>query len=322
MTSRNQFAKQEIEKNVRQIQEQKASAKRDEEIKVLHTWLESYCNDAGADRHATIAKSRQPGTCGWFIEEVTSWFVEGQYQVFWAEGKPGVGKSVLVSAVVDKMLNNISRTTSQGQNTSSTGNVSHMVISNNDADPAATLAYIYFAYDEQDKQRPLSIYAQLVSQLFTVVPSLERDLCTLRDDAEKSKRRVGDQEPEDLVRRRLLKILQKLSRSIILVFDALDEASSDMRQELRGWIKDMDNEGPRLLISTRTDVQKPCKVSEIAKCKYIEAGDQDMDEFVAAQLKASEHLSRIVRRTLRDDMKIEKWIQERRRDILSNARKM
>lgn len=306
------------EDELRKKAREEAAKKHEEEIRSMQEWLENLAPANKTHRHSTLSASRQSGTCNWFVTEVLSSINQGS-KVVWAEGKPGVGKSVLISAVIDhvnELLKKVEDAALLKKNEDAAGKTESSENSSagdsNSVITFRTIAYVYFAFDERVYQEPLAVYAQLLRQLYPKVTMLDEPLHKVRSECSQP-----DNKPSAS---QLLEILQKLPKTVLLVFDALDEAIPEVRDQLCKWIHDIHELSPGVLVSTRRDVQMPDAPRQLIHYIGIEASKDDMEIFIRAKIEANESVQRIVRKTMGDEAK--KWTTVRVGEILDNAQRM
>ncbi|KAJ7582131.1 ankyrin repeat-containing domain protein [Mycena floridula] len=142
-----------------------------------------------------------PGTVDWFIEDATfkDW-TTGKFNVLWCPGEPGVGKTILVSRVIDH-LHKVSR-------------------------PDVGVAYIFFRYNEANTQDIRALVASILCQL------LIGD--TIPDGLKPLYNSFKDKRPLSQDLNMLVNALDSQIHSysnVYLVVDAFDECSEDIRDD-------------------------------------------------------------------------------------------
>jgi len=144
-------------------------------------------------KHASACELHQPGTCTWLVhhDPYMRWKA-GETKHLWLNGKPGCGKSVLCSKVIEDLhlyrLDN--------------GNVA--------------ITYFYFTFSEDRKQSYDDMLLGLVAQLGENGPAR----ATLRQLHERSKQtKLGTQELQKI----FISTVSAHDEAIV-VLDALDES--------------------------------------------------------------------------------------------------
>lgn len=288
------------EEDLRKKEEEKAAREKKEEIQKTQDWLDGL-SPRRNHRHSTLTAARQPGTGGWFVDLVSKMIDREGKKVVWTEGKPGVGKSMLMSAVIDHfsaLLKNI-----DGAEASQALNTSHTMA-------FEAIAYTYFAYDDRVNQTPLSVFAQLLQQLYPKVAALEEPLRKLRTECKLDPPSSSQ----------LLEILQNLPATVLLAFDSLDEATPEVRDELLTWIGKIHVTSPTLLVSTRRDIQPHDTPPGLVGYIVVEANKSDMEAFIKAKIQADSSVQRIIKRTINHGAA--EWMDNQVDQILNNAQRM
>lgn len=315
-TYRQELAEQEDRRHLRLAAETEADKKKEEEANSMKNWLEVNCQNINQSRHETLSAAREPSTGEWFIRNVESWLESDEHPVLWAAGSPGVGKSILASALVDHYLASTKPVGSPPQPSGA-----EKVIANEKVDisPVKHIAYVYFAYDEQKDQTPSPVYAHLLRQLYPSCGSLHVSLDKVRNKPECAKP-TSKEFIEGLE-----SILRKLPRNVLLVFDALDEANAEMQSRFKSWIKSLPQKSPRIVLLARADVQRPYtssrRVPALIRSLNIKASSIDMKKFIKGQLGRDEDVMRIIKKTLRKKQ-VEPWIETQAGVMLRRASNM
>ncbi|KAI9436028.1 hypothetical protein H4582DRAFT_1817026, partial [Lactarius indigo] len=164
-----------------------------------------------------IAGDRQhEGTAGWFFEssQCENWKVTGS--LLWIHGKPGSGKTVLCSAII----NDLTTLCEAG---------------------SASMAYFYFDFRDLDKQARRDLLPSLLIQLSTRSNTFCDILSRLYETHDK-----GARQPSDKALIQCLKEMLTLPNQapIYLILDALDECpdTSDVpsaREEVLDLVRDL-----------------------------------------------------------------------------------
>jgi len=145
------------------------------------------------------ASRRQAGTCQWLLDDVRfkAW-QEKTSQTLFCPGNPGVGKSILTSAVIE-----------------------HLIAKYTCGESEMGLAYVYFNYKTKKEQKYGDVLASLLKQLAQgkqPFPDQVRALYKLHEPR-KSRPTPGE------IKKTLIATAAGLSR-VFIVLDALDECES------------------------------------------------------------------------------------------------
>ncbi|EMD33581.1 hypothetical protein CERSUDRAFT_125879 [Gelatoporia subvermispora B] len=179
--------------NIGQIEKDINDMKRDAMGEKYRRWLSP---PDPSTNHNTAVESHQDGTSTWFIEGdvLAEWKTTGS--LLWIHGKPGSGKSILCSAVIE----DINRTWL--------------------AQPDIILAYFYCDFRDTAKQHVRSILAHILVSIAANSDCAARILSELH-----SSNANGSHQPRhDALILCLHKMLEASSdHSIFIVIDALDE---------------------------------------------------------------------------------------------------
>jgi Cdc6-like AAA superfamily ATPase len=238
----------------------------EEERNNIHQWLNS--TDPSSNFHALI-KQRQAETGLWLLEsrEYVSWKT-GNNSILWLYGKSGCGKSVLASTVVD----NISQ---------------HCQVQHNEA-----VAYFYFSFTDNDKQKSQNMIRSVISQLFSqskATQAVEALFSTCRD---------GQRQPTD---EELMKALQSLSNGFdetYIILDALDECTD--RQNLFSYLEailDWNLDNLHILTTSRPgidieDALQPLLLQDQRVCIQSGIVHRDIRNYVQHRIRSDKGLAR------------------------------
>ncbi|CZS79719.1 unnamed protein product [Fusarium graminearum] len=260
----------EISQNVTNIR----SSLRDKQHLEILEWLTPI--DYSSVHNDTI-KTRQPGTCQWFLdsEKYQAW-LEASKQTMLCQGIPGAGKTILTSVVVHDIIQRFHENSNVG------------------------IAYIYCNYRKQDDQTIDKISASLVKQLAerqAAFPKVIQDLHNLHKP--RKTRPLAEELSETL------RLLVETHDRVFILLDALDECltSGGSRSELFKlliWLK----ENPRvnLFMTSRyvSDVEEELQ-SDIIKME-IRASKEDVGNYLDSRLAC---LSDLVKKNkdLRDEIR-------------------
>ncbi|KAH9169375.1 hypothetical protein EDB89DRAFT_2098979 [Lactarius sanguifluus] len=161
-------------------------------IQLLRSWLSP--SDPSTN-HNIARKARHRGTAAWFFQG--SIFIEWKFSgsLLWIHGKPGSGKSVICSSVIEDI----------------------MVVCEAGI---AIMAYFYFDFRDLDKQSCRDLLLSLATQLAT----RSSPCCDILHRVYKI-HESGTQQPSDEILKECFKemLRQPGQRPIFIVLDALDE---------------------------------------------------------------------------------------------------
>ncbi|VBB75925.1 Putative protein similar to ANR50 of Homo sapiens [Podospora comata] len=194
-----------LEQTLKQVHKETSATREDvtqiksklgkEEDKEVLDWLTKI--DYGPQQ-SDYLKRRQPGTGQWLLdsEKFKGW-LSASNQTLFCPGIPGAGKTILTSVVVDHL-----------------GSKFHN-------DPKIGIAYIYFNFQRQDKQKIDDLLASVLKQIAESQPSVPGSVKDLFDKHKAKRTRPSLDE--------ILRVLQSVAAtcsSVFIVVDALDECQT------------------------------------------------------------------------------------------------
>ncbi|KAL6355507.1 hypothetical protein LRP88_11101 [Fusarium phalaenopsidis] len=195
----------------------------DRQARTLGSSLWNDCMDY-IKSHETARETRTEGTGRWLLSDKMyhKWFeIDRSSNVFYCTGRPGSGKTVLTSLVVDEI-----KDLQQREPSSSIG-----------------LAYFYFSYKVPSPMR--GVVLALLEQLFLQSLSTPNEVLQLEARASK-----GEQIPF----RELLSTLSAVSKRFqkcYIVIDALDECADDYQADLIHLLSSIRDSRSRLFVTSR-----------------------------------------------------------------------
>lgn len=198
-------------------------------------------------------RRRQDGTGEWLFEapEFKAW-LSGTEKILWCSGLPGAGKTILASAIIDKLER-------------------HFTSSN------IGLAFIYCNYKERDGQTLTNLIASLVQQLVQRSSTIPDDVRALYAHHNHQRTRPGFEEYS-----RILRSLIATFTDVYIVVDALDECdwSNGARMKL---IKELQESSANLLCTSRHlgDIEQ--SFANYSRLE-IRASDTDVTKFLQARI--------------------------------------
>ncbi|KAJ7071594.1 ankyrin repeat-containing domain protein [Mycena amicta] len=264
-----QIEQKQVGDNVASILDAARDSKLEEERAKIIDWL-SPINFF--QRQADISRLRQEGTGDWLLEDTR--FAEWKADsggTLWCRGMPGVGKTVLVSIVVDHLKTQF---------------------------PSAGVACIYLNHKETEIQTPSNLLASLWRQLvFGKIISAQ------------SRVRQIFQQHSEMHTSPSLGEIQEVLRSVVaewskvyIVVDALDEYPEDERTVL---LKHLTTIHPTvsLLLTSRPSINLDVSPPHLSTLE-IRASDEDIRKYLEEQIQRSSRLSLHVknRPELRDEI--------------------
>ena len=166
----------------------------------------------------------------WLLDEIDQWLRDEKSRLFWLSGSPGIGKSAFAAYVCQTRPEVKAR---------------HFCVHNHEyrGDPRKALLSIVYQLSQQIPE-----YAQFLSEV------------DLREEASKNTATIFD----NLVVRLLDKVPTP-SKPCVVVIDAIDEASSNGKNEIASMIRDHWSQTPiwlRLLITSRPESEVLNRLNE------------------------------------------------------------
>ncbi|UKZ97213.1 uncharacterized protein TrAFT101_011977 [Trichoderma asperellum] len=194
----------------------------DENASQIIHWLSKFRNQI---QHSTLRAIRLPETGEWFLHQALfqSWcHDEKPNNIFWCNGIPGAGKSVITSLVVDYLLSSFTEG-SEG------------------------VAYIYCDPNDLCQQTPVMMMAELLAQLLDSKKAMPRPVLQLYERYDRGK---WSPQIEDLETTLLL--VCKKFRKLFFVMDGLDELGDGRYwNRLVALLKSLTTTTVRLFVTSR-----------------------------------------------------------------------
>nr|GAT51675.1 predicted protein [Mycena chlorophos] len=218
-------------------------------------------------RQQEISRSRQENTGGWLIDHPTfkTWEVESG-KLLWCPGIPGVGKTVLVSKVME-----------------------HFMMQ---ANPTIGIACLYLNYQEAKLQTLPNLIGALWRQL-SLNKSIDSGKALYNSHKEKQTMATS-QEIQKLLKARV----QEFSR-VYIIIDALDEYSQSQEKLLES-LGQLGN--ANILVTCRPHVQRPAR--EHVLSLEIVATEEDIKTYISAQIQESPNLKALEEQGFVTEMEI------------------
>ncbi|EFR02841.1 ankyrin repeat domain-containing protein 29 [Nannizzia gypsea CBS 118893] len=199
-------------------------------------WLSAVEQGVSWSNHEDARKKHSQGTGEWALElqAFKEWKSAGP-AVLWMHGKPGSGKTVLSSSVIEHLQ------------------------AEYDTEPGILLSYFYFDFGTPAKQSATNCLRYLLSRLLTKAPEVPQEL----RDLYVKKCNFGSETPalSDLTAIFKLFAESEVIENIFIAIDALDECPLENRQELLDFLQTITSWTPsnlHLFLTSRaeTDIKE------------------------------------------------------------------
>ncbi|KAI0033612.1 hypothetical protein K488DRAFT_69721 [Vararia minispora EC-137] len=184
---------QDLQENTRDAQMKQEDIHDFQVDEAIKTWLNP---PEPALNHERLRKLHKHGTCTWFFDAAFEEWKRGDNAVYWIYGKPGTGKSVLCSSIIDHLR----------------------------FDSEASLAYFYFDFRDVHKE---SVSGLLSSLVFQLASSSHKCYTILKKS--RTRQRMALQPTVDFLSSMLEEML-RVRPGTTLVIDALDECPELSRE--------------------------------------------------------------------------------------------
>lgn len=242
---------------------------------------------ATQDKHTSIASGRVAGTGAKFVCEIQAWLKAKKVPTFIAHGSPGVGKTYLACAVISQHLQQ-------------------------PLEEIDDLAYIYFTYDDRDRQTPLLVYVSIVLQLLRGSSKIGKELSRLYEERRKI---TPDQILVDLKR-----VVAALESSKFLILDALDEASEEMREDVLDLLEGARSDSPRILVTSRKDYGESLPYEQVLSL-HVHANGDDITAFSENRLN-NRNVKRIIKAKYGTGDEAQQFTSKISKAILNNSHRL
>lgn len=222
--------------------------------------------------------------------ETGKWYVQGaQYEAWkvhggsftWLYGSAGSGKTILSAGIIEDLQRHC------------------------DVDPARSLAFFFFDFNDAEKQDPISMLKSLLSQFLNRCTHVPEGVQSLYATCENSRREASEQQLLQALRDTLDRL-----PALFVVLDALDECSNwkalfDILQEIQSWGKDT----LRVLLTSRKEVGIEEALEDVVApdsrtCLESRLVDRDIRIYVQERLAKDKSFKRWQR-----DLEIKKEIE-------------
>ncbi|KAF9225617.1 ankyrin [Gyrodon lividus] len=229
-------------------------------------------------KHEDTLELRQAETCTWLpeTERYRSWR-RGDISFLWLEGKPGSGKSVLASSVIDEL-----------EHSQRGGEV---------------LVFFYCDFRNERSTNPPEIMRSLISQLLRLANIDEIDCRDAVSELVERKSR-GAAPPNDMkLLTRLVRSAAKLHDQPLIVIDALDECKDV--EKLLNAVKGLNNGHIRLFVTSRPEQMIKETLSDLPSISLSEMTSAvlaDMELHVTEELDSRRWL-RVLELDLKEEIR-------------------
>lgn len=151
------------------------------------------------------------------------------------------------------------------------------------------MAYIYFNYKEEDKQKSTDVFANIVKQLACQINTLPREVKEKLENLRKPHEKPALDDLKEI----LISIIGSFTR-VFIIFDALDECNPRSRLDLLPIFHHMGENGINLFLTSREypeDIQE--SFSKLTKIK-LWARDGDIASYITQKINDYPRVWRLV----------------------------
>lgn len=215
-------------------------------------------------------KLRTAGTGEWYLQSAQygAWKT-GRIPFTWLHGAAGSGKTILSAGII-KDIQELC-----------------------EEDPAKSLAFFFFDFNDVEKQNPVNMVKSLLSQFLNRCHSIPDTVRSLHATCENGRREASEQQ----LLQALKDTLELLPASFV-VLDALDECSNwdalfDILSKMQSWCKHT----LRVLLTSRKEVQIEEELQDIVPlddrtCLESHLVDKDIGTYVQERLTKDKSFKR------------------------------
>lgn len=259
---------QPILRTAAQISDIHASLERTEKLEILK-WLSTV---KYREHHRTSIGAVMPGSGTWLQQkpEFIYWKTSSTSSILWIHGIPGSGKTMLMSTIVQALMDDKSRNSA-----------------------TSAFAYFYCTRGEAKIARadPDEIMRAALKQLACFDASQPIHAAVLREYNKRQKDADADgSDPSKLSLQDCKELALKIADQIpiVVIIDALDECDPLRRHQLLQALRDIvqkSNSLVKVMVSSRNDSDLVCRLSSVPNV-YISSDDngEDVDRFVKHEL--------------------------------------
>ncbi|KAL8791969.1 MAG: hypothetical protein Q9195_005458 [Heterodermia aff. obscurata] len=177
------------------------------------------------------------------------------------------------------------------------------------------MVYIYFTYDDRDRQTSFFLYASLVSQLLRNTTQMRKDVIRLFEKQKKLAHRQRSQ-----ILKTFKHAMNNLGSSKLLIFDALDEASENTRDAVLDLLKDAHSESSRVFVTSRNDYRDSLPHEQILNY-HVQADADDIRAFSNDSLK-NRNLKPVMKAKFGNNAEAQQFASSIVEKILNNSQEL
>ncbi|EZF35677.1 hypothetical protein H101_00809 [Trichophyton interdigitale H6] len=238
-------------------------------------WLSAVEQGITWSNHEDARKKHSQGTGEWALElqAFKEWKSTGP-AILWMHGKPGSGKTVLSSSVIEHLQ------------------------AEYDSEANTLLSYFYFDFGTPAKQSATNCLRYLLSRLLTKAPDVPQEL----RDLYVKKCNYGSETPalSDLISIFKLFAESEAIENIFIAIDALDECPLDNRQELLDFLTTISSWEPsnlHVFLTSRPESDIKEALSPLSMVTAVSVGGfsvtQDITNHIRSQLSSDPALKKL-----------------------------
>jgi hypothetical protein len=255
--------------------------RRDQMQKDSKSWL---CPPDPSKNYNIGYKTHQDGTAAWFFEGnvFDEWNAKGS--LLWIHGKPGAGKSILLSSIIRK-------------------------IDNKRKAGLASMAYYYFDFRDTEKQNLRGLLSSLIFQLSAKSDPCYQNLSRLYSDHAGG----AEEPPEDVLSESLVEMLQVPGQPpTYIIIDALDECPNisglpTAREEVLAFIEHIVNlnlPNVHLCASSRPEIDIRGTLEPLAAFHMSLHDESGQREDISSYINAVVHSNQRMRKWRKGDKQL------------------
>ncbi|EPS44250.1 hypothetical protein H072_1753 [Dactylellina haptotyla CBS 200.50] len=194
--------------------------------------------------------NRDKGACGWLFEETefNNWYSSEESEFLWVYGNVGFGKSVLMSAIIDRILDDIKKNAAK--------------------DPAQVplVAFFFCKFGNEKTQKTLSVVKNLVYQYYRQCRYSESQ-DNLAEANQKVKELINEntgiisalssstETLQDGLNKLMIGITKLINHNSYIIVDALDECDDREKEGLLAFLQKAARKGSKIkvIVSSRQE---------------------------------------------------------------------
>ncbi|RSL87145.1 hypothetical protein CDV31_016307 [Fusarium ambrosium] len=226
------------------------------------------------EKQKSVFSKRHHGTGQWLLDSVAfqHWFCSDDNSILWCHGKPGSGKTVMMSTAVSYIEEN-----TEGSN--------------------VAIAYAYCDYQDRNTLSETSIWSSIIRQLVESCQQIPTEVTAFRDKY-LEKRSLPTNEERIL----LVKALSRLFQKTYILIDALDECPEDNREAFISLAEQVKS-SVHLLITSRSNLDLTMSFKNLSRINVF-AHSSDVEAYLNSKMSAKMRMRSFIAKdpTLRDDV--------------------